>query len=59
MSPPGINNLQLRVTAHRNQPNSAVGDKLLVKMIHTRHQLETLGHYSLMEFKGFKNRRGI
>lgn len=55
MSPTGINRSAAPGEFSRLP---AEGGKILVKIIHTWHQLETLGHYSLMEFKGFKNRRG-
>lgn len=55
MSPTGINRSAAPGEFSRLP---AEGGKILVKIIHTWHQLKTLGHYSLMEFKGFKNRRG-
>lgn len=55
MSPTGINRSAAPGEFSRLP---AEGGKILVKIIHTWHQLETLCHYSLMEFKGFKNRRG-
>lgn len=55
MSPTGINRSAAPGEFSRLP---AEGGKILVKIIHKWHQLETLGHYSLMEFKGFKNRRG-